>query len=191
MNKRITVKPHESIEDIEARYRKAKDLVERSHWQIIWLLAQGKTTGEVAEVTGYCASWIRSISHRYNNEGPAGLGDRRHSNPGGTFILSTEQQEQLEQDLDAGAPDGGLWTGPKVARWIEVHTGRKVHPQRGWEYLKRLGYSKRVLRPRHAKADPAVQEAFKKNFLSREKPSNRPTQRPPSNCGPPINTGLG
>jgi transposase len=164
MNKRITVKPHESIEYIEARYRKAKDPVERSHWQIIWLLAQGKTTGEIAEVTGYCASWIRSIAHRYNNEGPAGLGDRRHDNPGGTFILSVEQ---LEQDLDAGAPDGGLWTGPKVAHWIEVYTGHKVHPQRGWEYLKRLGYSKRVLRPRHAKADPAVQEAFKKNFLSR------------------------
>jgi len=48
-----------------------------------------------------------------------------------------------------------------VARWIESHTGRKVHAQRGWEYLKRLNYSKRVLRPRHAKADPAAQEAFK------------------------------
>ena len=171
MNKRITVKPHQNSEDIEARYRKAKDPMERSHWQIIWLLAQGKTTGEITEVTGYCASWIRTIAHRYNNEGPAGLGDRRHDNPGGTFILSAEQQEQLEQDLDAGAPDGGLLggvrTGPKVARWIEVHSGRQVHPQRGWEYLKRLGYSKRVLRPRHAKADPAAQEAFKKNFLSR------------------------
>ena len=167
MNKRITVKPHQSIEDIEASYRQAKDPVERSYWQIIWLLAQGKTTGENTEVTGYCASWIRTIAHRYNNEGPAGLGDRRHDNPGGTFIVSAEQQEQLEQDLDAGAPDGGLWTGPKVAHWIFVHTGRKVHPQRGWEYLKRLGYSKRVLRPRHAKADPAAQEAFKKNFLSR------------------------
>ena len=54
-----------------------------------------------------------------------------------------------------------------MARWIFVHTGRKVHPQRGWEYLKRLGYSKRVLRPRHAKTDAAAQEAFKKTFLSR------------------------
>jgi transposase len=54
-----------------------------------------------------------------------------------------------------------------VAQWIETNTGRKVHPQRGWEYLKRLNYSKRVLRPRHAKADPAAQEAFKKTFLSR------------------------
>ncbi len=49
-----------------------------------------------------------------------------------------------------------------MAQWIQTHTGRQVHPQRGWEYLKRLNFSKRVLRPRHAKADPAAQEAFKK-----------------------------
>ncbi len=167
MNKPITVKAHLSIEAIETRYRKAKDPVERSHWQIVWLLAQGKTTKEIAEVTGYCLTWIRALAHRYNDEGPRGLGDRRHGNPGGICLLSQEQQAQLQQALEEPPADGGLWTGPKVARWIESHTGRKVHPQRGWEYLKRLNYSKRVLRPRHAKADPAAQEAFKKNSRSR------------------------
>src|SRR5690242_18511182 len=141
MNKRITVKAHLSVEQVEARYRKAQDPVERSHWQIIWLVAQGKTTGEISEVTGYSVGWIYTIVHRYNQQGPAVIGDHRHGNPGGTFILSAEQQQHLEHDLDAGAPDGGLWTGPKVARWILVHTGHQVHPQRGWEYLKRLGYS--------------------------------------------------
>jgi Winged helix-turn helix len=47
-----------------------------------------------------------------------------------------------------------------------AHTGLQVHPQRGWEYLKRLGYSKRILRPPHAKADAMTQEAFKKPFHS-------------------------
>ena len=38
------------------------------------------------------------------------------------------------------APDGGDWTGPKVARWIAEKTGSAhVWPQRGWDYLKRLG----------------------------------------------------
>ncbi len=40
MKKPITVKAHLSIEAIETRYRKAKDPVERSHWQIVWLLAE-------------------------------------------------------------------------------------------------------------------------------------------------------
>jgi transposase len=166
MNRPITVKAHLSLEAIETRYRKAKDPVERSHWQIIWLLAQGKTTKEIAEVTSYRPPWIRILAHRYTEQGPGGLGDRRHSNPGGTFMLSPEQQAQLQQALEEPPADGGLWTGPKVARWIESHTGRQVHPQRGWEYLKRLNYSKRVLRPRHAKADPAARQAFKKPFQS-------------------------
>ncbi len=166
MNKRITMKPHLSLEEIESRYRKAKDPVARSHWQIIWLLSQGKTAQQVVEVTGYSYDWIRCLVRRYNHEGPQGLGDRRHHNPGGTFLLSSEQQAQLQQALDEPPPDGGLWSGPKVAHWILEQTGRKVPPQRGWEYLKRLHYSQRVLRPRHAKADPAAQEDFKKTLLS-------------------------
>jgi hypothetical protein len=137
------------------------------HWHIIWLFAQGKTT---SEVTGYCPTWIRALAHRYNDKDPQGLGDRRHSNPGGTFILSQEQQAQLHQALDEPPADGGLLggvrTGPKGAHWNESQTEDKVHPQRSWEYLKRLNYSQRVLRPRHAKADPAAQEALKKPFQS-------------------------
>jgi hypothetical protein len=67
MSKPITLKAHLSIEAIETRYRKAKDPVGRSHWHIIWLLAQGKTTKEIAEVSGYCPIWIRTLAHRYND----------------------------------------------------------------------------------------------------------------------------
>jgi GNAT superfamily N-acetyltransferase len=52
---------------------------------------------------------------------------------------------------------GGLLLERPMA-WLdarESQTGRQVHPQRGWESLNRLNYSKRVLRPRHAQADPA------------------------------------
>jgi hypothetical protein len=39
MQKRLAVKPHLSLEEIENTYRKAKDPVARSHWQNVWLLA--------------------------------------------------------------------------------------------------------------------------------------------------------
>src|SRR5882672_11701535 len=151
MNTPITLEAHLSLEAIELRYRKAKDAVAKSQWQIIWLLAQGKTTQQIAEVTGYSSGWIRSLVRRYNQQGPEALGDRRHTNPGGRRILSATQQSQLQEALDTSCPDDGLWTGPKVAVWIGEQTGRDVPPQRGWEYLRRLRYSKRVLRPRHAK----------------------------------------
>ncbi len=48
MPKRISIEPHLSIEELEQRYRQGKDPIERSHYQIIWLLAQGRTSEEVA-----------------------------------------------------------------------------------------------------------------------------------------------
>jgi hypothetical protein len=97
MKKPISVKPHLNLEAVETRYRQAKDAVERSRWQIIWLLAPGKTTKEIQEFTGSCLAWIRTIAHRSNQDGPLALGDRRQTNPGGSFLLSPEQQAQLEQ----------------------------------------------------------------------------------------------
>ena len=81
----------------------------------------------------------------------------------GRALLSEAQQEELDQALQASPPDGGLWSGPKVAQWIAQKTGRgQVHLQRGWDDLQRLHYSGQRPRPRHANADEAAQTAFKK-----------------------------
>ena len=53
MSRRITIQPHLSLEELETRYRGAKDVTERTHYQIIWLLAQGKRTEEVAAIVSY------------------------------------------------------------------------------------------------------------------------------------------
>lgn len=42
MPKRITIAPYLSLEELESRYRGAKEPIERSHYQIIWLLASGR-----------------------------------------------------------------------------------------------------------------------------------------------------
>src|SRR5215831_13040202 len=97
MQKRLTVKPHLSLEEVEHQYRTAKDPVARSHWQIVWLLAQGKTPKEIVDSTGYGLNWIRTIAHRYNEGGPQGLGHRRHGNPGAAAILSPDLQKQLRE----------------------------------------------------------------------------------------------
>ena len=43
------------MKELERRYRRARDPVERSHLQIVWLLSEGRTTEEVCRVTGYTA----------------------------------------------------------------------------------------------------------------------------------------
>ena len=75
-----------------------------------------------------------------------------------------DERHARQRHLDQPPPDGGLWTGPKIAAWMAATLGRPVHPQRGWEMLQRLGLRPKVPRPRHAKADPAAQAAFKKSF---------------------------
>ncbi len=97
------------------------------------------------------------------------MGDRRRQNPGGAAraLLDHKQREELSEALlKEPPPDGGMWNSRKVAEWIEQNTGRERRPvraQRGWEYLKKLDdRSLKVPRPRHRKADPEEQEAFKK-----------------------------
>lgn len=77
MPKRITVARHLDISQLEQLYRQAKDGVESRQYQIIWLLAQGKKTKEVDEVTGYSRTWIYALIKRYNESGISGIGDRR------------------------------------------------------------------------------------------------------------------
>jgi hypothetical protein len=51
--KKIKLEAHLRTEELENRNRKAKDPVLRSHYQILWLISEGKSTTEVMEVTGY------------------------------------------------------------------------------------------------------------------------------------------
>jgi transposase len=157
---------------LEGLYRKASDPVLRTHLLMVWRMSLGDPIREVARMVGYSQKWTREIARRYQEEqGVEGLGDRRHGNPGAKerALLDEEGQAELREALLEGSPPGGgMWSGPKVARWIERKTGlQKVHAQRGWEYLRKARMSPQVPRPSNAQgADSDEREAFKKVFPS-------------------------
>src|SRR5688572_30517493 len=95
MPKRLSVHAYLRVNELETHYRRAKDPVVRSHWQVVWLLTQGLPSAQVAAVTGYTVNWIRIMVRRYNQQGPAGLDDRRHRNPGARGLLSSAQRTAL------------------------------------------------------------------------------------------------
>src|SRR5215207_2419189 len=128
MPKKIKLESHLSTAELESRYRESKDPIERSHYQIVWLISQGKTTAEVMEVTGYSRNWIQQLSRRYNEKGPEALGDQRHENPGGAHraLLDEGQRAQLAELLKVPPEDGGMWNSR--VRWPN---GSRVEREEG------------------------------------------------------------
>jgi transposase len=162
MTRRLVVPAHLTLDELEHRYRGATDPVARSQWQMLWLLASGMATAEVARVTRYSVNWVREVARRYREEGPPGIGDRRHANPGAAPLLDGAQQARLRAALGGPPPDGGVWTCRSVAAWMGARLGRPVSEQRGWEWMRRLGFTPQRPRPRETRADPDAQGAFPK-----------------------------
>src|ERR671916_283763 len=80
---------HLPVAELEARHRAARDATEARHYQAIWLLAQGRTFLEVAEVLAFVPRWVEQLAARpepradfeRGSRGPAG-GPRRRIPPG-------------------------------------------------------------------------------------------------------------
>src|SRR3954454_16057578 len=181
---------HLSPAELGQRYRAARSPIERSQLQIVWLLSRGRGEREVAQVTGYGRRWAAEVVRRYTEEGPAGRGARRRANAGARPLLGAGDEAALRAALAEPPADGGLWTGPKVATWMAARLGREVWPQRGWDYLKKLGYSAQVPRPRHAKAASAEEQAaYKKSSPRTWASAASGTRVGRSRSGPSTSTG--
>ena|SRR5258706_11230510 len=163
MARYIQVATYLTTDELEARYRRAKGGVERSQWQMLWLLSSGKRTAEVAEVTGYCQDWIRKVVQRYNVQGEGAIGDKRRGHAGRPHLLTREQEAELRSELDRAEAAGKAWNSVQTAAWMSDKLGRVVRANRGRDTLQRLGFSTKTPRPRHAKANEQAQDLFKKN----------------------------
>jgi transposase len=181
---------HLSLRQLEARYRACHDATEARHLQAIWLLAQGRTFLEVAEVLAFVPRWVEQLAARYNASGPEALGDQRRRNGRPASLLTPDLLAALAERLKRPPEDGGVWSGPKVAAWMARHLGRAVvHPQRGWDALRRLGWSLQSPRPRHPRAAAAEQRAaLKKSSPERWRGPGRRIPAGRSRSGPRTST---
>jgi transposase len=161
MPQRLRLADHLSDADLFARSRASDHPVERTHYQVLWMVCQGWRTEDIGVAVGYTPTWIRRLVGPYNEQGPSALRDHRQFNPGAAPLLSWEEEQDLKNALANDPPEGDFWSGPLVARWMSERTGQKVARQRGWDYLRRLGYTPQRPRPRHQDADREAQEAFK------------------------------
>lgn len=155
---------HLSVGELQARYRGSAEAMLARHYQVIWLLAQGRSCKEVAALTSFARRWVEHLLSRYNTFGPDSLGDLRRRNGAAATVLTPAVLETLRKRLKDPPDDGGLWTAKKVAAVMARELGRTVSEQRGWEALQAIGWTIQRPRPRHAHAaTPEEQAAFKKN----------------------------
>ena len=155
---------HLSLAELQAGYRTSGDAKLARHYQVIWLLAQGRTVAETARLTSFVPRWVEQLLVRTNQFGPSSLGDRRRGNGAKPTILTPAVLDKLRERLTTPPEDGGVWTAKKVAVVLAAELGlERVAEQRGWEALRAIGWTIQRPRPRHARAaSPEEQAEYKK-----------------------------
>lgn len=161
-------KPHLTYAAVTKRYKTAATNRQQRYWQLIWLMAHPKhplSVTDAARVVGFSERWARQLVHRYNTKKPDGYYDQRADNAGQEPWLTKRQQTALKKAiLTQEPPGGGLWSSVTVADWIKEKSGQRPSAVTGWKYLKKLGFTLLVPRPKHTQsATPHEQAAFKKS----------------------------
>ena len=153
----------------------------------IALILDGHSRQDAAQQCGMDRQTLRDWVHRYNAEGLAGLSDRPHAG-GPKPALSNEQLAQVAEWVRTGPDrekDGVIrWRRIDLRDKIAVAFAVRLHERSVGKQLRRLGFRRISVRPRHPQADGEAQEAHKKTLPpSLRKQSRRPCVAGRSNSG--------
>ncbi len=124
----------------------------------------GMRRGEAARIGGMDRQTLRDWVHRFNEEGPDGLTNRKGA--GRTRYLSDVQMKELGEIVETGpdpAVDGVVrWRRIDLKRVIEARFGVSI-PSAGYPDCL-ANWALISARPQHPRQDKRIIEAFKKNF---------------------------
>src|SRR3569833_842757 len=143
---------------------RCRDVAASRRMLALALVLEGPSRAEAARYAGMDRQTLRDWVHRYNAEGLAGLRDRPR--PGRKPRLTPEQGAALAAVVERGPGPGrgGVlrWRRSDLRAVIEARFGVRLHERSVGEVLRRLGFARLSVRPKHPLSDPAAQEAFKK-----------------------------
>jgi transposase len=157
------------VEEVKRRMKMDPRSWVRERWGIIYhALVNPRKAEEIARDTGVSLTTVRRVISSYNRLGLAaietpGKGGRRHE------YMSVEQERRFLQPFFARAAQGEIATAEEMQRAFEAQVKHEVHITSISRLLDRHGWRKLVPRPRHPKANPEEQAAFKKTLRRRFK----------------------
>ena len=161
---RIQLKPHLTTEELHTRYRLCQKPQEKVRWHALYLISKGAVAADAARRVGRASSWITSLARRYNQQGASAVARKQSTTPSHRAKVDQKLGTELDKALRSSAPDGGLWTAPKVSAWITDKTGQKLHQTTAWRVMRRLGFSLQVPRPANKRRASVEEQAeFKKS----------------------------
>jgi transposase len=150
--------------DLRREAQRCRDAKAARRMLALALILEGASREDAARHAGMDRQTLRDWVHRYNAEGLAGLRDRPH--PGPTPRLTPEQLAELARVVDDGpdpATDGVVrWRRVDLQAVIARRFGVRLHERSVGKVLRRLGFARLSVRPRHPKSAPEAQDAFKK-----------------------------
>lgn len=127
------------------------------------LVLEGSSREDAARAAGMDRQTLRDWVHRYNAEGLAGLRDRRR--PGRKPRLTPGQEAELAAAVERGPdPDRDSvvrWRRADLKALVEARFAVRLHERSVGKVLRRLGFARLSVRPRHPRADEAAQAAFR------------------------------
>lgn len=131
----------------------------------ILLVAEGMSGHEVAFRLGDSPRTVAYWVKRFEEEGLSGLADA--DRPGRPRRLNEEHITKIDGALrkrpaDFGLP-ANLWDGKTLSVFIKEQWDIELGVRQCQRLFRQLGFRLRKPRPRIARADPQVQEKYKKN----------------------------
>jgi transposase len=141
----------------------------------VLLVAQGLSCPEVSRLLGDAPRTVEYWVRRFEEKGLGGLVEGERS--GRPRRLSDKHLEEinsaLRQPPESVGITSGLWDGKGLAAFIKKRYGVSLGVRQCQYMFKSFGFRRR--KPRHliARANPEVQEAYKKTPKTRGRSKNR------------------
>lgn len=159
MARKLQIEWQEDERTLETRYKKEKDHQNRTRLHALWLLRQGRTIKEVAQLMGVHYRTLQRWVSWYRQGGIAKVLAHRHGGHSGPARrLTSEQEAELKAKAEAGEIRT-IWEGVAWAK--QTHGVEYTYWGMRWVF-ERLELTKKVPRPRSPKASAEAQEAWKK-----------------------------
>jgi transposase len=153
-----------SAGELRREAKRCRDAAAARRMLALALVLEGHSREAAARHAGMDRQSLCDWVHRYNDEGLAGLHDRPRS--GRKPRLMPEQTAELAAVVEQGPDpdrDGVVrWRRVDLQALIKTRFGVRLHERSVGKLLRRLGFARLSVRPKHPASDPDAQEAFKK-----------------------------